>query len=109
MLFDWDDDKNRSNLADHGISFEVASLVFDDPLAQNVPDPFEDEERWRTTGTIGGTVIVLVVHTWSEVRIVNEEDGAEETEEVVRLISARKATKGERESYEESIRRQEWF
>jgi uncharacterized DUF497 family protein len=90
MRFDWDEAKNRHNLAKHRISFETAKLVFDDPHAISFQDwRADDEERWQTFGTIGG-LIVMVAHTcW-------EEDG----EEIIRLISARKATSRERRTYE---------
>jgi len=89
----WDRDKNRTNQRDHGLSFETAQLVFDDPLAVSRPDPSVDEERWQTVGVIG-QVAVFVVHTWPE---RNPASG----EAVGRIISARKATSHERRAYEE--------
>ncbi|MFL6311230.1 MAG: BrnT family toxin [Terriglobales bacterium] len=90
MRFEWDEAKNRQNLAKHGINFETAALVFEDPYVLSDPDRVvDDEERWQTIGTIG-ILIVLVAHlSW-------DEDG----EEVIRLISARKASSAERKSYE---------
>ena len=93
MIWEWDPNKNRANLRDHGIEFETAILVFDDPLAVTVPDPHPDEERWRTMG-VAGTTPIVVVHTSPE---VDPETG----EEVGRIISARKLTRRERQSYEE--------
>ena len=93
MHFGRDETKNRRNLAKHGISFEIANSVFEDPFALSIQDcVVEDEERWQTLGAIGGVVVVLVAHT-------HEEEGGEE---VVRLISARKATPLERRAYEKS-------
>jgi uncharacterized DUF497 family protein len=92
MRIDWDEEKNRRNLGKHGVSFERASLAFQDPLALNQPDPCEDEERWQTLGLVNGVVVLLVVHTLRE----------EGEEEVVRMISARKATRVEREAYDQS-------
>ena len=90
MRFEWDEAKNRHNLAKHRISFETATLVFDDSHALSFQDLIVDgEERWQAFGMIGG-LIVMVAHTFWE------EDG----EEVIRLISARKATSGERRIYE---------
>jgi uncharacterized DUF497 family protein len=104
MRFDWDEDKNRINTAKHGVSFELASLVFEDPFLKTVPDSFEEEARWRTFGMVEGSVIVLVViHTWIEEDVQVHEEGEEGREEVVRIISARRATRQERESYEESF------
>jgi uncharacterized protein len=89
----WDPKKDRSNRRAHGLSFETAVLVFEDPLAASRPDPVADEERWQTVGAIG-RVIVFVVHTWPE----PDDRG----EEIGRIISARKATAYERKAYEES-------
>lgn len=89
----WDAEKNRRNKRTHGLSFETAVLVFDDPLAASQPDPSPDEERWQTIGMIGG-VVVFVVHTWPQPDTTGEEIG--------RIISARKATSHERKAYEEN-------
>jgi uncharacterized protein len=89
----WDPEKNRINKARHGLSFELAQCVFDDPLAASRPDADPDEERWRTIGIVG-PVILLVIHTRPE---VDPETG----EETGRIISARKATIHERKAYEE--------
>jgi uncharacterized protein len=91
MRFEWDEAKNRQNLAKHRISFELATLVFDDPHALSDLDRVVgDEERWQTIGMIAG-VAVFVAHTWWE-----EEDG----EDVIRLISTRRASPAERRHYE---------
>jgi len=90
MRFEWDDGKNRLNFKKHGITFETAQLVFEDPPALSYQDYVSDgEERWQTFGMIAG-VIVLVAHTFWE------EDG----EEIIRIISARKASSRERSIYE---------
>lgn len=90
MRFEWDEAKNRQNLARHGLNFETAALVFDDPHALSDQDRVvDDEERWQTLGIIGA-LIVLVAHTSRE----------EASEEVIRLISARKASSAERKNYE---------
>ena len=93
MIWEWDPNKDRANLQDHGIEFETAILVFGDPLAATVPDPHPDEERWRTMG-VAGTTLIMVVHTSPEVDL-------ETGEEVGRIISARKLTPRERRLYEE--------
>ena len=92
MRWTWDEEKNRRNRRVHGLSFETAALVFDDPLAASRPDHSAGEERWQTIGMIDG-VIVLLVHTWPE----SDSSG----EEVGRIISPRKATVHERKAYEE--------
>ncbi len=92
MRFVWDENKNRLNKAKHGVSFEIAQGVFDDPFQLNLQDRYEDgEERWQTIGSVEGVVVLLVAHTFR----------AEGGEEIVRIISARKATRQERNRYEE--------
>jgi uncharacterized DUF497 family protein len=79
----------------HGISFETAILVFDDPYHLSVQDREVDREpRWQTTGLVNGMLLVLVAHTVEE---------ADESEETIRIISARKATSRERRIYAEGI------
>ena len=90
MRFEWDESKNRRNVAKHGIDFETAAVVFDDPHAlSDLFQVVDDEERWQTIGQIG-LAVIFVVHTWWE------DDG----EDVIRLISARRATAAEKKSYE---------
>lgn len=93
MRWVWTDEKHRINKRDHGLSFETARLVFDDPLAVSRVDPHPDGDRWQTVGLVG-TVFLFVVHTWPE------PDPAT-GDEVGRIISARKATAHERRAYEE--------
>ena len=93
MRFEWDEVKNRRNLAKHRISLETAKLVFEDPHALSIQDrAVAGEDRWQTLGIVGGVVVVLVAHTY------REENG----EEVIRLISARKATPLERRAHEKN-------
>lgn len=92
MQWIWDDEKNRTNELKHGLDFETAQLVFEDPLAVSRPDSYPDEERWQTIGVIAQTS-VIVVHTWPTYN-------PESHEEFGRIISARKATKHERRVYE---------
>lgn len=94
MTFEWDETKNRRNRAKHGVSFEAATLVFDDSHAVGVPEHTEEGEvRWKTVGMAAGVVPLLVVHT-------HREEGGEE---YLRIISARKATPRERKTYEEGL------
>jgi uncharacterized protein len=93
MRIVWDPYKSRSNLAKHKVSFERASLVFEDPLHITEPDPCELEDRWQTLGVVNGVVVIIVVHTVQE---------AQDGEEEIRIISARKATLIERRAYESS-------
>ncbi len=95
MLFIWDPEKAEANYRKHKVSFEMAQTVFDDPLHLSLLDQKEcGEERWVTMGQAANAKILIVVHTFKE-----DHDG----EEVVRIISARKATKREEKNYEERI------
>ena len=95
--FDWDPIKARSNLADHKVSFQLATTVFRDPLAITVYDEehSEDEERWATLGQAGNGQYLVVIHTF---RRTNPNDAN------IRLISAREATRREIRDYEEAPR-----
>ena len=94
MPFEWDDNKSRANRRKHGVSFETASLVFQDPNHLSVQDRFEGgEERWQTIRLVGSVTILIVAHTASD------RDG----KEIIRIISARKATPRERRRYNEGI------
>ena len=95
MRWIWDTAKNKANKKRHGLSFDVAQYVFDDPLSASRRDPYPDEERWQTIGMID-SVIVIVIHTYPK---VDTKSG----EEIGRIISARKATKHERKAYEEDF------
>ena len=90
--FEWDERKNRANIAKHGIDFSWLAPVFEDSLSLTVPDRVADGEwRYRTIGAALNGVL-LVAHTLREVS---------EGEELVRVISARYATSSERKAYEE--------
>ena len=90
MQFAWDEKKAATNLAKHGVSFEEAATVFGDPLSDTFDDPDHsaEERRFVIIGMSENGRMLIVAHT-DEV-------------EVVRLISAREPTRGEREFYEES-------
>ena len=88
MQFEWDDEKDRKNIVKHGISFRTAILVFSDPdRIEKYDDTHSlDEDRYLTIGEIGGTfMVVTVVYT--------------ERPEGIRIISARRATRVEKEEY----------
>jgi len=90
--FEWDEAKAASNLRKHGIQFEKAVAVFEDPFSITEQDRIEDGEyRWQTVGMAGGALLLLVAHT------INTGD---DTIEIIRIISARKANKKERARYE---------
>jgi uncharacterized DUF497 family protein len=95
IRFEWDAAKNLINQRKPGISFEEASQVFLDTLFISVKDRVEDgEQRWRTYGEIEGCMLMMVAHT---VRNVEENGG---TIEVMHIISARNASRRERQRYE---------
>lgn len=93
LRFVWDENKNRANRAKHGIWFEEAQSVFHDPLGRLFYDPehSEAEERFLLLGASSAARILIVVHCYKE------------ADSVVRIISARKATKKETRFYEEGI------
>jgi len=94
MIFIWDENKNRSNLKKHGISFETTSFVFHDPFLLSMPDDRYkyEEQRWQNIGLVGYTAI-YVAHTFAE------EKQHETEEEIIRIISARAATPSEERRY----------
>ena len=93
LRFEWDPVKARSNRRKHGVTFEEAMHVFDDPHAHFEQDRSAGGElRWQAIGLVGGVVLLLVAHTVRE----------EGRNEVIRLISARRATGKERRQYGET-------
>lgn len=89
----WDPRKSAANLRKHGISFDVASFIFEDPLHLSRPDAHPDADRWQSIGSING-VCLFVVHTIPEL-------AANTGREIGRIISARKAPQRERSANEE--------
>ena len=91
-FFEWDNKKAEANFRKHGIRFEEAVRVFDDPLAVTEQDRIENgERRWQTIGMVAGCLLLLVAHT------VRFEDG---DIEVLRIISARRVDRAERRRHE---------
>ncbi len=89
MKFEWDESKQTSNLRKHGINFSDVPIVFDGSIVTVEDARFDyGEERFVTFGLLQGQV-VAIVHT--------------ESEDYIRIISARKATKYERENYFQQI------
>lgn len=88
MTFEWDEDKNSKNDIKHGIRFEEAVFVFEDPMALEMRDPYALEERYVLLGASPSRGILVVVY-------------CERYKDIIRIISARKATKLERRQYEE--------
>ena len=89
MQTEWDPGKARLNSRKHGISFADAVPALEDEGALTMLDPYSDEEeRWVTMGLYALGRVVVVVYTWRG--------------EIVRLISARKATAAECRRYKEA-------
>lgn len=86
----WDTHKAMTNIAKHGVSFELASLVFSAPRGISEPNDHSDGDRWTTIGK-AGAAILFVSHTLVEPDL-----------EYGRIISARPATAGERKRYAEN-------
>jgi uncharacterized protein len=88
--------KTYPTCANTGVSFEEASAVFLDPFYVSVQDRIEDGElRWLTLGTVETLLLLAVAHT------VTEEYDRGRSVEVIRIISARRATRKERRRYED--------
>ena len=93
IRFEWDPRKARSNEKKHGVSFEEAESVFYDEQALLIEDPrpTEEEERFVLLGLSAGLRVLVVVH-------------ALRGDDVIRIISARKATRQERQEYQSRLR-----
>ena len=90
LRFEWDDNKNTTNKTKHGVSFEEATSVFYDENALVISDPEHsaEEERFIILGMSSRANLLIVCHCYREADLV------------IRIISARKATKNEEKAYE---------
>ncbi len=88
LEFEWHDDKAKENLRKHGVSFDEAKTVFNDPFSITVADPMHsiDEDRFIDIGVSATGQLLVVAYT---------ERGTN-----IRLISCRRATRAERRIYE---------
>jgi len=93
LFFEWDEPKNKTNLKKHGISFEEAQTVFFDDNAIEFDDPDHsfEEKRYLLLGFSQTLKILVVCHCYRD------------DESVIRIISARKATKKEQKTYYRGI------
>lgn len=91
MEFEWNRDKAEANLSKHGVSFDEAKTVFDDPVYVDFydPDHSEDEDRYIIVGQSQQRRLLIVSYT--------------ERKNKVRLVSAREATRMEKDAYEEGL------
>ena len=91
MKFEWDERKNWINIRNHGLDFADANEMFYGPMVVKLDSRFDyGEERWIGIGLVGGVICAVVVYV--------------EREEVIRIISFRKADRYERESFEREIK-----
>ncbi len=93
LIFSWDDDKSKINIRKHGVSFEEAQTVFYDENAMIIQDPDHSilEERFVLLGLSRKARTLVVCHCYRE------------NDDVIRIISARKADKDEERKYYEEI------
>ena len=93
MWFEWNEEKAKANLRKHGVSFEEARTVFNDPIAKTLfdPDHSDSESRWITAGYSHQGRLLIVCHT--------------DRLETIRLISARRTTKAETKRHEKETGR----
>jgi uncharacterized protein len=93
IRFEWDPRKAASNEKKHGVSFEEAESVFFDEQALFLedPQPADEEERFVLLGLSAALRVLVVVHALRE-------------KDVIRIISARKATRPERQQYQSRLR-----
>jgi uncharacterized DUF497 family protein len=91
--FEWDAKKAASNRNKHHVGFDLAASVFNDPLMLSMPniDHSQTEERWTTLGQAENGKLLVVIHTYQ---------GNDTQAAMVRIISARPATKQETRNYE---------
>jgi uncharacterized protein len=89
LRFEWDKEKNKSNISKHGVSFEEAKSVFYDDFAKLISDPdhSNNEARFILMGMNQSLKLLVVVHVYKD------------NDNIIRIISARKATKNERKYY----------
>jgi uncharacterized DUF497 family protein len=94
ITISWSDDKNRENIKKHGLSFQEAAPVFLDPylvIRHDEAHSTMKETRWKGIGVLGNDLLLAIIFS-------------KERENVVRFISAREASRKEKEDYSENIR-----
>ena len=93
IFFDWDENKNQKNQIKHGISFDEAKTVFwdDNAILFDDVEHSEEEDRFLLLGMSNETNVCIVCHCYRE------------SDSIIRIISARKATKKEEERYVRGI------
>lgn len=91
MNFEWDEGKNEINIDKHGFDFADAHRIFDLPMAVELDERNDyGEDRWIGTGMLDGRIVVVIY--------------TEPSEEIIRIISLRKALSHERRNYEQYLK-----
>jgi uncharacterized DUF497 family protein len=91
MNFEWDEGKNEINIDKHGFDFADAHRIFDLPMAVELDERNDyGEDRWIGTGMLDGRIVVVIY--------------TEPSEEIIRIISLRKALSQERRNYEQYLK-----
>ena len=91
MKLQWNEERNKLNICKHGIDFNDISLMFDNPMLVKLDNRNDyGEDRWIGIGSLLG-IVVVVVYT-------------EQVNDIIRIISARKATKREVKGYAEAVK-----
>ena len=91
MKFEWDENKNEANIRKRGIDFNDIPEIFDGPIIINIDDRVDyNEERYIGIGVLRNIIAVVVF--------------VEKGEDIIRIISARKANKHERKNFEKEIK-----
>ncbi len=92
MVFEWDEAKNRANIAKHGVGFGTAKRIFEGPVLTWIDDrKTYGEVRMHSIGQVDGVAVLAVIHT--------ERSGK------TRIISARPADREERKKYDETLQK----
>jgi uncharacterized protein len=87
MKTEWDEAKNRENIAKHGLDFIDAAKIFESPVLERLDNRFDyGEDRWIAVGLSHGMLCVVLVYT-------------ERNSHAIRIISFRKADRYERKAY----------
>jgi uncharacterized DUF497 family protein len=90
MIFEWDENKNISNIKKHGIDFNDSAKIFSNPMVTKVDDRKDyNEKRWISLGVLENTIVILAYTKRGK---------------NIRIISIRKANKSERKIYYERIK-----
>jgi len=100
LSFEWDDEKNAANIRNHGIDFLDAALIFENPILEALDDREDYGELRYVALGLSGDMVLQVVYTLRESTVGGETGGEED---IIRLISARRANRYDTEKYYREI------